>query len=47
MRGIMFDAVVLAYPLLAPDLAGLSRKKRMARFGAARFTAPNPKGGPS
>jgi hypothetical protein len=41
--GIIFVAVVLAYPFLASDLAGLPRKKRMARFRAARFTAPNPK----
>jgi hypothetical protein len=46
MRGIIFGAMALAYPLLAHDLAGLPRNKRISRFRVARFTAPNPKGGP-
>jgi hypothetical protein len=46
MRGIIFGNVVIAYPLLALDLAGLPRKKRMAGFRAARSNRPNPKGGP-
>jgi hypothetical protein len=47
MRGIIFDTMTLAYPLLALDLTGLPRKKRIAGFRMARFTAPIPKGGPS
>jgi hypothetical protein len=47
MRGIIFFVVTLAYPLLAPVLAGLPRKKRMAGCRAARFTAPNPNRSPS
>jgi hypothetical protein len=46
MRGIIFGAMALAYPLLAHDLAGLPRKKRMAGFRAARSNRPNPKGDP-
>jgi len=47
MRGIIFGAMALAYPLLAAVLAELPRKKRIAAFGTARFTAPHLKGGPS
>jgi hypothetical protein len=52
MHGIIFETMDLAYPLLAAifrwtRFAELPRKKRVAAFGAARFTAPNPIGGPS
>jgi len=47
MRGIIFDSVALAYPLLAAAFAGLPRKNRIAAFRTARFTAPNLIGGPS
>jgi len=52
MRGIIFDTMDLAYPLLALILLSarvtvLPRKKRIAGFRMARFTAPIPKGGPS
>jgi hypothetical protein len=50
--GIIFDTMALAYPLLAAifrrtRFAELPRKNRMAAFRVARFTAPNPTGGPS
>jgi len=45
VRGIIFDTMALAYPLLALELAQLRRKNRIAPFRAARFTAPNPIGG--
>jgi hypothetical protein len=50
--GIIFDTMALAYPLLAviffsACVAGLPRKNRIDPFRLARFTAPNPTGGPS
>jgi len=47
MRGIIFGAMALAYPLLAFAFAGLPRKKRIAAFRAARSTAPYLTGDPS
>jgi hypothetical protein len=52
VRGIIFDTMALAYPLLAAVLlsvhiAELPRKNRIAPFRMARSTAPITKGGPS
>jgi hypothetical protein len=52
VRGIIFDTMTFAYPLLAAiflsaSAAGLPRKNRIAAFRVARFTAPITKGGPS